>query len=133
MSKKLKQSDEYAPIFNRLIEVCDKKNITVSQLLDKFTTSRSAIGAWKKGNINADTVGKIADYLSTSLEYLIYGEEKESENERTTNNILFTNKIEEEAFHLFQKLSEYEQIKLIGRMETLLEDYEKANSEEATG
>lgn len=87
----------------------------------------------EKGNINADTVGKIADYLSTSLEYLIYGEEKESENERTTNNILFTNKIEEEAFHLFQKLSEYEQIKLIGRMETLLEDYEKANSEEATG
>lgn len=75
MAKKLKTSSEYAPVFNRIIVTCDAKNTTVSALLDSYATSRSAIGAWKKGNINTETIVAIADDLGVSLDYLIRGKE----------------------------------------------------------
>lgn len=75
MAKKLKTSSEYAPVFNRIIVTCDAKNTTVSALLDSYATSRSAIGAWKKGNINTETIAAIADDLGVSLDYLIRGKE----------------------------------------------------------
>lgn len=78
MSKKLVQSEDFSPMFNRLIEICDLKKYSVSNLLDRFATSRSAINAWKKGNINAGTTAEIANALDVSLEYLITGQEKSS-------------------------------------------------------
>lgn len=78
MSKKLVQSEEFSPIFNRLIAICDSKKYSVSNLLDKFATSRSAINAWKKGNISAGTTAEIAKALGVSIEYLITGQEKNS-------------------------------------------------------
>lgn len=47
MAKRLQKSDLFAPIFNRLIDLCENKNTTVTSLLDKFTNSRSAMNAWK--------------------------------------------------------------------------------------
>lgn len=78
MSKKLEKSDSYSDAFNRLIDVCDKQSTSVTSLLDKFTTSRSAITAWKKGNINTDVLAKIATELDVSLDYLLNGKEKNS-------------------------------------------------------
>ena len=43
MAKKLQKSDMFSPIFNRLIDLCENNNTTVTTLLDKFTNSRSAI------------------------------------------------------------------------------------------
>ena len=75
MAKKLQPSDEYSPIFNRLIISCDAYGITPSNLCDEFTTSRSALTAWKKGNINVDIIEPICKRINVSVEFLITGKE----------------------------------------------------------
>ena len=69
MAKKLQKSDMFSPIFNRLIDLCENNNTTVTTLLDKFTNSRSAINAWKNGNINTELLPKIANDLNIPLNF----------------------------------------------------------------
>lgn len=114
MSKKLVQSDEFSPIFNRLITICDSKKYSVSNLLDKFATSRSAINAWKKGNISAGTTAEIAKALGVSIEYLITGQEKSSSAVDLTTD-------EQELLKYFKKLSDKSKGKVIERAEMLAE------------
>lgn len=71
MAKKLMQSSEYSDVFNRMILLSDKTGISISSLLDKHCSSRSAMGAWKKGNINAELLPKIADDYGCSLDDLL--------------------------------------------------------------
>lgn len=73
MAKRLEISDEFSPVFNRILETCKERNTTVSALLDLFAGSRSAVGAWKKGNINAGRLAEIAEYLDVTTEYLLTG------------------------------------------------------------
>ncbi|MGN0460408.1 MAG: helix-turn-helix domain-containing protein, partial [Ruminococcus sp.] len=73
MSKKLQKSEEFSPIFNRIIDLSELRGITVSNLLDEFTTSRSTINAWKNGNINIAIIPDIAKRLGVSIEYLLTG------------------------------------------------------------
>lgn len=102
----LKKSEEYHFIFNNIIDLCSQKNITVSNLLERFSSSKSAMSAWKKGNISPDTLVKIAGFFGVSLDYLFTGEEPEpplTENER-------------ELLEVFRILDNREQLKLIGRI-----------------
>ncbi len=122
MSKKLVQSDEFSPIFNRLIAICDSKKYSVSNLLDKFATSRSAINAWKKGNISAGTTAEIAKALGVSLEYLIMGQEKSS-------SVVGLTADEQELLKYFKKLSDKSKGKVIERAEMLAELEAPATSE----
>lgn len=116
MSKKLQKSESFAPIFNRLIEICDNFGTSISKLLDDYTTSRSAINAWKNGNINADVIVKIADRFNISTDYLLgrsNKQEKSSLSELTEN--------EQKIISLFKLLSESQQGQLIGRAEMMAE------------
>lgn len=123
MSKKLSKSDEYDPIFNRLIDLCEKTNISISNLLDMFATSRSAINAWKKGNISANIIPKIADYFNITTDYLLKGAgvvlKKQILLVNDEKAVLKEN--EKEMLDVFQKFDDREQIKIIGRMEEWLE------------
>lgn len=120
MSKKLKPSEEYAPIFNRLIKLCEMRETSVSQLLDVFASSRSAVGAWKNGNINANLIEGIAKHLNVSVEYLITGKENRPVIQQK-RDIQQINGREKELLEYFRELSDEEQIKLIGRAEVLAE------------
>lgn len=71
MSKKLVKSEEYSHVFNTMIELSDETGISISSLLDKYCSSRSAMNAWKKGNINADILSKIADEFNCGLDKLL--------------------------------------------------------------
>jgi transcriptional regulator with XRE-family HTH domain len=110
MAKKLQKSDMFSPIFNRLIDLCENNNTTVTTLLDKFTNSRSAINAWKNGNINTELLPKIANDLNISLEFLLTGKEAQINN--LSDN-------EQEMLDVFSKFDDREQIKLIGKLEEL--------------
>lgn len=127
MSKKLEQSAEYSPIFNRIIELCDCQKITVSNLLDMFSSSRSAINAWKKGNIDAETIYNIAETLNVSMEYLIKGKEISKLDLNTYEKELTEN--EQELLEIFNKFNEREQIKIIGKIEDWFETKQKRENE----
>lgn len=52
--------------------ICEKKGITVTQLLKEHNLSTGNTGSWKKGKLpNGETLLKIADYLDCSVDYLL--------------------------------------------------------------
>lgn len=112
MAKKLQKSDCFSPIFNRMIDLCENNNTTITTLLDKFTNSRSTINAWKNGNISTELLPNIAKELNVSLDMLLTGEEKGLQNNNLSEN-------EFEMLEIFQKFNNREQIKLIGKLEEL--------------
>ena len=112
MSKKLKPSSEYDPLFNRIITICESQGTTVSELLDNVVSSRSAIGAWKKGNISANLIETIARYLNVSIEYLITGNETKFSDINISSD-------EKELLSHFSKLSDKSKGIVIGRAEQL--------------
>ena len=121
MSKKLLKSDEYDPIFNRLIDLCEQTNISISNLLDMFATSRSAINAWKKGNIPANIIPKIADYFNITTDYLLTGTILKKEYLLIEDKRKCLQENEREILKVFQNFNDREQLKIIGRMEEWLE------------
>lgn len=115
MSKKLQKSSDYSDFFNTLIEVCDRKHLTVTSLIDKFASSKSAMSAWKNGTINTSVIPKLALELGVSIEYLFTGKE----------NSPSLPKDEQELLDYYQRLPERERMKLIGRAAALAEVYEE--------
>lgn len=120
MSKKLKPSKEFAPIFNRIIEICDSNKNSVSDLLDKFASSRSAMITWKKGNIPAETAYNIAKELNVSIDFLVSGKEKSPS----------VSVDEQELLTYYRELPKNEQQRLIGRAEALAEKYSEPQKPE---
>lgn len=116
MSKKLVQSTDYDPIFNRMIELCESQHKTVSQLLDVFASSRSAINTWKKGNISANLVEAISNYLNVSTSYLLTGKENNSLSDE-----------EEKLIMNYRSLSEQGQEYIQQQMFMAKEVYKKAD------
>ncbi len=116
MPKRLAKSNEYDPIFNRLIDICNDKNTSISNLLDKFTSSRSAINAWKKGNINIGVLIKVIEYLNITPEYLLTGKEKTSDADLTAD--------EQELLETYRKLTDVNKTRLTERGLTLAEQQE---------
>ncbi len=132
MAKKLIQSQEYSQFFNRLIEICDKKGITVTSLLDELSSSRSAMTAWKNGNVNSELIPKIALRLNVSTDYLLTGKEKAPTAGQTAKEHLAPD--EQELLEYFNILPQDTRQKLIGRAELLAEQVkEKAAEQEVPG
>lgn len=120
MAKKLKPSEDYDNIFNRILEQCTVSNITVSELIDMCGLSRSVMTAWKKGNINPKALSMICKRLNVSMEYITDGETPPPDVPKN-NNISLINARENEFLRLFRTIPEEEQLKLMGRLELLSE------------
>lgn len=68
--------------YERLKEICKKQNTSVTAMLKELKLSTSSTGYWKKGNLpNGEILAQIADYLHTSIDYLIFGEYRTNLNE----------------------------------------------------
>ncbi|MDE5619960.1 MAG: hypothetical protein K2O29_08415 [Ruminococcus sp.] len=120
MAKRLKPSESYDEVFNRILEQCIIKNTTVSDMIDMCGLSRSVITAWKRGNINPKALSMISKRLNVSMEYITDGKDFPSDIPKN-NNIQLINARENELLRLFRTISEEEQLKLIGRLELLSE------------
>ena len=58
--------------FPRYYDLLNKHNISHYSLSKKFKLAKSSFLAWKKGAIpNLDTLYKIAEYFSVSIDYLV--------------------------------------------------------------
>ncbi|MCM1334806.1 MAG: helix-turn-helix domain-containing protein [Bacteroides sp.] len=61
--------------YERLQELCKKRNTSVSRMLDALGLSTGNTGNWKKGQLpKGDVLVKIAEYLDTSIDYIVFGE-----------------------------------------------------------
>ncbi len=61
--------------YERLHLICKEKNTTLTAVLKELGLSTGNTGAWKKGQLpKGDALAAIADYLGTSIDYIIYGE-----------------------------------------------------------
>ena len=85
-------------------------------------------GAIKRFDTNSPSIDKISSlavFLNTSIDYLVFGEEKDS----PTNN-LSENEIE--LLEVFNKFNDREQIKLIGKLEELFRQKEIKEDQKTT-
>ncbi len=63
--------------YERLQLLCKERNTSVSSMLKDLELSTGSTGNWKKGQLpRGEILAKIADYLDTSIDYIIFGEFK---------------------------------------------------------
>lgn len=111
MPKKLVKSDNYSRVFNNLIDICDKKGTTITSLIDKFSNSRSAMTAWKNGNINIDLIPKIVQELDISYEEL-FSDKRNSSSTKLSDDGM-------ELLGYYEKLDKYNKGKIVGEAKAL--------------
>lgn len=58
-------------MYNRLQELCRKKNTNVTELCVVVTGSSGNLGTWKKGHMRSDYLAKCADILGCSTDYIL--------------------------------------------------------------
>jgi len=65
----------FLDIFTKL---CEEKGLSVSKAAENCGISRSTASKWKQKGLvpSMDTLKKISDYFDVSVDYLLYGEEK---------------------------------------------------------
>lgn len=63
-------------------KLCVEHNVKPTNVATAIGVNRAAATKWKKGSIpNGDTLRKIADYFSVTVDYLLTGEIKKSPDE----------------------------------------------------
>ena len=62
----------------RVKEICKERKIPISKIERELGYANGYIGQLKKGVFPADRLQDIAEYLGVSSEYLLNGDEKES-------------------------------------------------------
>lgn len=65
----------FVDFYERLRETCKERGTTVTNMLSKLGIATGSTGNWKRGSLpNGDILIKIADYLNTSIDYILLGE-----------------------------------------------------------
>lgn len=61
--------------YERLQILCRERRTTVSHMLKALGLSTGSTGNWKKGQLpKGDVLVKIAEYLDTSIDFIVFGE-----------------------------------------------------------
>lgn len=94
---------------DRICELAQKKGLSIAALEKAVGLSNGIIGKWKKQSPSCDKLKLVADYLNTTIDYLLTG----IKNELKQNEI--------ELLEVFQNFNDREQVKIIGRIEEWLE------------
>lgn len=105
----------------RIEEKLIEKNLKRIALCEEIGITNQSISDWKKrGTIPAaDICLKIAEYLGTSVEYLVTGKEKNLSSVELTQE-------EEEVLDVWEDLNDFQK----NTIKTLLESYKKENQAE---
>ncbi|MBQ8922373.1 MAG: hypothetical protein IJ060_09480 [Oscillospiraceae bacterium] len=79
--------------YERLQILCKEHHTSVSTMLQDLGLSTGCTGNWKRGQLpKGDVLVKIADYLGTSIDYIVFGEYRDdlSQEERTIISLFRT-------------------------------------------
>ncbi|MBQ3691812.1 MAG: helix-turn-helix domain-containing protein [Clostridia bacterium] len=106
--------------YERLKSLCKERNTTVTNMLSELGLSTGSTGNWKKGQIpKGDILAKIADYLDTSIDYIVFGEYRDNLTDE-----------EKKLVEVYNTAPERAKYKLICDFEDLVEEEkEKLNHE----
>lgn len=92
----------------RICNLIKDKGMSINSVEKSLGFGNGAIKRFDTNSPSIDKIIKLSNFLNTSVEYILFG---------TDSKILTQN--EKEMLELFRKLSEREQIKEIGRLETI--------------
>lgn len=56
-------------MYEKIVELCSKKGITVTSLERELNFGRSTIQKWKKSSPTVDKLVKVANYFNVSIDY----------------------------------------------------------------
>lgn len=63
--------------YDRLRALCKEKGTSLSAVLKELGLSTGSTGSWKRGQLpKGDILASLAEYLDTSIDYIIFGEYK---------------------------------------------------------
>lgn len=99
---------------DRIKALAKEKNVSISCIEQSVGLGNGIIGKWKKQSPSCDRIKLVADYLNTSIDYLVYGEEKSSPASELSAD-------EQELLYNFKKLSDISKSRVLERAETLAE------------
>lgn len=78
---------EVSPMYNLIEKLCKENGTSPTKLCTEITGSSGNLPTWKKGNIKADTLVKIADYFHVSVDYLLGRTDEPNNNNIQTGDI----------------------------------------------
>lgn len=90
-------------IYERINDLCMKKNITIAELERKANLGNGTIRRWDKSYPSLDKAYRVADILEISVDYLYKGEE----NKRTTVAARDVSSLSEEELKTINDIIDY--------------------------
>lgn len=109
-------------ICERMFETLAKKGLKSIELAEHIQVNSGQVSTWKKRNTDppAKYISSICEFLGISINYLLTGVDADQ------NNIMI-NSNDQELLNLFHQLPERNQIKLIGYVERITEEFVDLN------
>lgn len=98
---------------DRICELAHEKGISISALEKTLGLGNGIIGKWRKQSPSCDKLKSVADYLNTTIDYLLTGKKNSSAANLTSD--------EHELLQYFKKLSDKSKGIVLGRAEQLAE------------
>ena len=98
----------------RISDLAKKKDISIAALEKAIGLSNGIIGKWRKQSPSCDKLKLVADYLNTTLDYLVYGE-------KNSSSVIELSADEQELLTYYSKLKAINKGKVIGTAKTLAE------------
>lgn len=108
-------------LLDRIIEKTKEKGISIRQLERACNMGNGVIDNWSRSWPRSDKLMTVANYLQTSVEYLLTGKENENLTEE-----------EKELLKYFRQLPEREKMRELGKMETRAEQFNNQQETSST-
>lgn len=110
--------------YDRIRALCKEKHTSVTTMLLELGMSTGCTGNWKKGQLpKGDALAAVADYLGTSIDYIIFGEYR---NDLTDD--------EQQLLDLYRQTPERAKYKVLCDLEKIVEEeIEKLAKEKGAG
>ncbi|MCM1316036.1 MAG: hypothetical protein NC244_11790 [Alistipes senegalensis] len=115
--------------YDNLKKECERQGLKITPIVLECGGNKGSLSGWKKGaSPNSDIVMKLSVRLNVPTDYLLFGKEETSRIIEMPTISLTEN--EAELLNLFKQLSDREQLKLIGKVEGMVEELRKNNLQE---
>lgn len=97
---------------DRIKALAKEKKVSISFIEQSVGIGNGIIGKWKKQSPSCDKLKLVADYLNTSIDYLVYGEDKLSSIENLSDD-------KKKLLHMYSLLSDMEKGEILGELKAI--------------